>query len=186
MRLFLLALKHTATECPMPSRESSRVRTLERGDIYFFYQPKVEEDDPDRYTDLQRLYMVLSPTREARHRLIIIGHKRLPKPERSPENRLWGFVDIVRKSPKKIRAALSAGKYKTQTRGERHMPAARPAGEGVYRVLLHGDHTHLVYALELPDKAGRGARRTRHRARDELHHQHRQSRTQSAASGGTR
>lgn len=35
--------------------------------------------------------------------------------------------------------------------GERTRPAARPAGEGVYAILRHGDHTHLAYVLELPE-----------------------------------
>jgi hypothetical protein len=79
----------------------------------------------------------------------------MPKPGRSAENRLWGFVDMVRKSPKSIRDALSEDTYRTKTRGEREIPAARPAGEGVYRILMHGgNHTHLVYALELPKKPG--------------------------------
>jgi hypothetical protein len=42
----------------------------------------------------------------------------------------------------------------TKTRGERVRPAARPAGEGVYEIVRHDRHTHLVYALELPKKPG--------------------------------
>ena len=30
----------------------------------------------------------------------------------------------------------------------------RPAGEGVYALILHGNHTHLVYVLELPPLPG--------------------------------
>ena len=44
--------------------------------------------------------------------------------------------------------------YKTKTRGEREVGAARAAGEGMYKILRHGDHTHLVYSLELPHKEG--------------------------------
>jgi hypothetical protein len=39
-------------------------------------------------------------------------------------------------------------------RGQRTQPAARPAGEGVYAIVEHGDHTHLAYVLELPDLPG--------------------------------
>jgi len=28
------------------------------------------------------------------------------------------------------------------------------AGEGLYSILKHKDHTHLVYVLEVPDKLG--------------------------------
>lgn len=132
----------------------SEVRTLERGDIYFFYRPRVEEEDPEERADLQRLYMVLSADDKARYRLIVMGHKQLPEAGRSRNNRRWGFIDMVRKSPKSIRRALSEETYSTKTRGERHLPDARPAGEGVYRLLRHHDHTHLVYALELPGEPG--------------------------------
>jgi len=30
--------------------------------------------------------------------------------------------------------------------------SARPAGEGVYALARHGNHTHLLYALELPEE----------------------------------
>lgn len=130
------------------------VETLERGNIYFFYRPRVEEENPQGKSDLQRLYMLLNPDRGNRYRLIVIGQKQLPDPEKSGRQREWGFVDRVRKSPREIRDYLEDETYSTKTRGERHLPAARPAGEGVYRVLRHEDHTHLVYSLELPTKTG--------------------------------
>ncbi|MBI5441761.1 MAG: hypothetical protein HY900_11200 [Deltaproteobacteria bacterium] len=37
------------------------VRTLESGDIYFLYRPRVGEEDPLGLGDVQRLYMLLSP-----------------------------------------------------------------------------------------------------------------------------
>ena len=45
--------------------------------------------------------------------------------------------------------------YETKTRGEQVQPEARPAGEGVYAIARHGDHTHLTYVLELPDGPGK-------------------------------
>jgi hypothetical protein len=53
-----------------------------------------------------------------------------------------------------VTEALTPETYRTKTRGERTQPAARPAGEGVYAIVRHGDHVHLVYALELPAKPG--------------------------------
>jgi hypothetical protein len=41
-----------------------------------------------------------------------------------------------------------------QNAGERVKPTARPAGEGVYALVLHEDHTHIAYALELPQRIG--------------------------------
>jgi hypothetical protein len=39
-------------------------------------------------------------------------------------------------------------------RGTHPLPMARPCGEGVYAILRHGRHTHLAYALELPEQPG--------------------------------
>jgi hypothetical protein len=136
----------------VPEKEKG-IETLEKGNLYFFYRPRVEEEDPDAKADLQRLYLVLNPqTPKERYRLMIVGRKKMPEPEKSGGERLWGFVDMVRKDADSVREALGARDYRTKTRGERHDPAARPCGEGVYRILRHGDHTHLVYVLELPER----------------------------------
>ncbi len=124
--------------------------TIERGSIYFFYRPRVGEEEPASKRDIQRLYMVLSPDQQERYRLSIIGQKQMPEPTRSGKQRYWGFVDKVRKDPQSIKNALSEETYSTKTRGQRRVPAARPAGEGVYRLARHNGHTHLAYALELP------------------------------------
>jgi hypothetical protein len=102
--------------------------------------------------DVQRFYMVLSTG--DRYRLLVIGRKKLPKPEAGGHRQYWGFVEMVRKDPEAIRDELSGAAYSTKTRGERHLPAARPAGEGVYQILRHEDHTHLVFELELPERPG--------------------------------
>ncbi len=129
--------------------------SLERGNIYFFYQPKVEEDSPGGLSDIQRFYMILNPEEKERFRLTIIGNKKMPDPSRSGHKRFWGFVDTVRKSPDSLMSQLEGEIYRTKTRGERRLPPGRPAGEGVYRIIRHEDHTHLAYALELPEKPGK-------------------------------
>lgn len=138
----------------MARKSEEKTATLEQGDIFFFYRPRVEEEEPESKSELQRLYMVLHPEGKERYRLAVIGRKELPDPAQGGRARYWGFVDVVRKDPKSIRRELEREEYGTKTRGERHLPAARPAGEGVYRIVRHGNHTHLVYALELPDKPG--------------------------------
>lgn len=128
------------------------LETLERGNLYFFFRPTVEEEDPEGLADVQNFYMVMSVHGEDRYRSCIVGRKKLPDPEASGKRRYWGFVDAVLEDPKKIVDELKGEEYETETRGERNQPAARPAGEGIYRILRHGDHTHLVYALELPEE----------------------------------
>ncbi|RJP17541.1 MAG: hypothetical protein C4520_16385 [Candidatus Abyssobacteria bacterium SURF_5] len=138
----------------MAQERKEKVSTLEKGDIYFFYRPKVEEESPESREDVQRLYMVLHPEKEKKYRLSIIGRKRMPDPAVSGKERYWGFVQVVRKDPKAIRDELREEKYRTKTRGEREIPAARPLGEGIYRIARHGNHTHLLYSLELPKEPG--------------------------------
>jgi hypothetical protein len=55
---------------------------------------------------------------------------------------------------KAIEAEFKEHHYGTKTRVERTVPAARPAGEGVYAVLQRGRNLHLTYKLELPAPPG--------------------------------
>jgi hypothetical protein len=138
----------------MSKRDQDGTETLERGNVYFFFRPKVDEHEPEGIGDVQRLYMVLSPERKERFRLAVLGRKKLPDPSRKGKGRYWGFVDLVRKDPGSIRSMLEEQSYTTRTQGRRTVPSARPLGEGVYRIVRHGGHTHLVYALELPGHPG--------------------------------
>jgi hypothetical protein len=137
----------------MATERENRAKTLERGNLYFFYRPRVEEEHPEGLGDVQRMYMVLAPHGKKKYRLSVIGRKRLPDPEQKGD-RVWGFIDVVETDPKRLVRQLQEVDYETKTRGMRHQPAARPAGEGVYRILRHDDHTHFAYALELPRRTG--------------------------------
>lgn len=137
-----------------PKKQLENVGELERGDIYFLYRPRVEEESPQSREDIQNLYMILSPHEEKTYRMAIIGRERMPQPERRGRQRYWGFVEAVKANAEAVADEMSAKTYSTKTRGERRQPSARPAGEGIYAILRHNDHTHLVYALELPDRPG--------------------------------
>ncbi|WP_330342021.1 hypothetical protein [Streptomyces sp. NBC_00557] len=125
---------------------------LERGDIYFAYRPRVEREQVHAVDDIQRFFVILQPSDGNRSRRLVIGRKRLPRPEE--HERFWGFVDEVADRPEAVEADLERRTYGTRTRGERTQPEARPAGEGRYAIVRHGDHTHLTYALELPARPG--------------------------------
>lgn len=129
------------------------VQTLERGNVFFFYRPRVEEESPEGIEDVQRFQVVLRPEDKQVFRMLVVGQKRLPDPGRR-QNRAWGYVECADAHANRIRERLREETYETRTRGERHLPAARPVGEGVYRIVRHGDHTHFVYALELPRRTG--------------------------------
>jgi hypothetical protein len=126
---------------------------LERGDIYFIYRPKVEQTSAAGLEDVQRFFVILSPSDKRRHRLLVIGRKKLPAISDKQE-RNWGFVQTVSRNPEDIEDDLERLTYSTQTHGERHLSPARPAGEGVYTIARHDTHTHLAFALELPERPG--------------------------------
>jgi hypothetical protein len=140
-----------------PERRSARApepAVLERGDIYFAYRPRIDAPAARGFADVQRLYIILSPHGKRSHRLIVIGQKRLPALTGSGDRQTWGFVDKVATRAEDVEDALDPRTYPTQTRGERHVAPARPAGEGVYALVRHAGHTHLAYALELPATPG--------------------------------
>lgn len=125
---------------------------LERGNLYFLYRPKVQEEQVAGLGEVERLFMVLKPDGADRYRLAVIGRKRLPDVEEHERN--WGFIDRVANSASELEDALQRETYETRTRGERVRPPARPAGESVYALVRKGRNLHLAYALELPETPG--------------------------------
>lgn len=126
-------------------RQRENVRELERGALTFFYRPRVEQFEPEGIEDVQRFLLVLTPADRSRFRVVAVGRKRMPRGGR--HERFWGYVDLVLHSETDFRAALGAQTYGTRTRGIRHLPAARPAADGTYRLEWHDGHAHLSYAL---------------------------------------
>ncbi|KAI3455750.1 hypothetical protein Pfo_012413 [Paulownia fortunei] len=187
------------------TRPEPSVDIQERGEIFFFYRPKVDKEEAHGAEDVQRLYLVLRPESGERRfeekqdphsgkegakglagahetnkdasdqedegggggghqvnieeqpllRFIVMGRKSLPDATRK-STPYWGFVEMVTTKIEHVKAALKGEEYETATRGRRHLPDSRAAGEGVYRILRHNPagksrmHTHLVYKLEYP------------------------------------
>jgi hypothetical protein len=137
--------------------QASLPEVLEEGDIYFFYRPRIGVTEVHDLGDVQRLYMVLGAKQPTKvYRLLLIGPKKLPSPTpgQHPERRNWALVTRVAQNPSDIRRELDPYEYETKTRGIRHVTAAKPVGEGRYRLLRHSKHVELAYALELPRKPG--------------------------------
>jgi hypothetical protein len=133
------------------------VETLEQGDIFFLYRPRLEIAEVHGRADMQRLYMVLAARRPRRiYRLLVIGRKKLPSLTRGqhPERRNWALVVRVTRHAGDLRHELEAYTYETRTRGRRQVAAARALAEGRYRLLRHRGHAELAYALELPAHPG--------------------------------
>lgn len=124
---------------------ASEPETLERGEITFFYRPRVEEQNPGELDDIQRVLLVLAPESSAFQRAIAVGRKRLPRSAR--RERFWGFVDLVL-TDYDMNAALDAHVYGTKTRGLRHLPAARRFAAGAYEIATHDGHSHLRWEID--------------------------------------
>lgn len=139
------------TDSRRKSRDGDET-VVERGDIFFAYRPRVNEDKAEGLADVQRFFMVLKPDGEKLIRLAVIGRKRLPQAKE--HERVWGFIDRIGRAGKELEAEFKEHHYETKTRGERDIPAARPAGEGVYALVQRGRNLHLTYELELPERAG--------------------------------
>jgi len=97
--------------------------------------------------------MILSPHGRDSYRLIDIGSKRLPATAGEARTS-WGFIEKVSSQADEVEDELDPKTYLARTRGERHRPAARPVGEGVYVIARHRGHTHLAHRLELPAQPG--------------------------------
>ena len=141
------ALDTSAVDTRRLTNRARETQFLERGNIYFAYRPRVAVTTPRGLHDVQRTYVILSPRGKASYRLIVIAQKRLPALGREGDRRAWGFVGKTSSQPDEVEDELDP-------RGERRRPAARPAGEGVYLIVRHRQHTHLAYALELPQTPG--------------------------------
>jgi len=129
----------------MVTQRRSNINVLERGDLFFLYRPNEDRYEPGGLLDIRRLFMVLHPEGTERFRLIAIGKKKLPGFDAS-DQRHWGFVDGVFRTPEELRQVAAGIPLLIGSNGEN----LRPAGEGVYALVLHGNHTHLAYVLELP------------------------------------
>lgn len=135
--------------------------TVERGDIYFFYRPKIDIEQPKGIDDVQRLYMALLPDKGSQCRLFIVGKKRMPDiipGESDPGEREWIMIDLVA-APAEVGKALQPIRYQTKTRGEREQGEAIPAGEGRYGIFERDGATQLAYRLANPDKPGKAQRK---------------------------
>ena len=77
---------------------------LEEGDIFFFYRPKTNEDDPSGVDDVQQFYLALRPTGGKLVRLCVAGRKYMPKV--GEHQRVWGFVDMVADEGRRIEEEL--------------------------------------------------------------------------------
>jgi hypothetical protein len=136
---------------------NNRSETIEQGDIFFFYRPKVGTEEVKDIKDVQRFYMIVLPEDNNKYRLFLIGQKQLPEiveGKSTSEEKNWALNILTTSNPDDIHKELMPSEYTTQTRGKRRLAAAAPVGEGKYTIVKHGNHTELAYILELPEIPG--------------------------------
>ena len=120
------------------------VEVLERGDIAFWYRPRVQAAGALVHTPgVQSFFFVLSTG--GRHRRLRIGRKRMPSPT---GQRFWVRVERVGSFRRAVGDQLEDEHYRTKTRGDRFQPGARPIAQGCYALVRHDDHIHLVHRVE--------------------------------------
>ncbi len=145
------------------AKEDKSSEIIEHGDLFFFYRPKIDAKQVKELEDIQRFYMVTStekngkPPSENIHRLFLLGQKQLPEiveGKSTSKERNWALNIFTTSNPEDIRKELMPAEYTTETRGERRIEAATPAGEGKYSIVRHHNHTELAYILELPEVPG--------------------------------
>jgi hypothetical protein len=142
-------------------KEDKNSESIEHGDIFFFYRPKVDSTEVKELEDVQRFYMVTSPEQRERgidvYRLFLLGQKQLPEiveGKSTSRERNWALNVLTTSNPEDIHNEFLPAEYTTKTRGERRIGAAAPAGEGKYSIVRHAGHTELAYVLELPEIPG--------------------------------
>ncbi|KAK6263859.1 hypothetical protein SCA6_019293 [Theobroma cacao] len=120
------------------TRDDAQVEIQERGEIFFFYRPKVNKPEAHRVDDAQRLYIVLSP--ESGERLVeekqdpqsgedgakeksnqgqsgsgkneYEGGKGRQAPPLDPSKKsqpFWGFVELVTTKIEDVKSAMKGG-----------------------------------------------------------------------------
>jgi hypothetical protein len=140
---------------------------LEKGDIFFFYRPKVNSTEVKGIEDIRRFFMLTVPETQGKkgkkssnssgndnlkklYRLFVIGKKALPEireTEARKSERFWAKVGGIYDNDKDIVKDLFSEEF---SEGD----IARPVGEGKYAIVNHHNHTELAYILETPEKPG--------------------------------
>jgi hypothetical protein len=131
------------------------IEELERGRVYFLFRPKVNVDRVVGIDDVDRVFMILHPENHDLYRLIGFGDTKLPT---TGGERMTAFVDRIaltgEELSREFRSDTEKRELPSSVQGSHFLGPARPAGEGVYVLFTHDDHSLLSYVRELPAETG--------------------------------
>lgn len=128
---------------------SGEIQVLGKGNLYAFYRPKVEENNPTGPQDIQRFFLVLQ-LGDAHFSLLALGKKRMPV--ESSHRLEYAFVENVADSKETLHTYLEKKTYDTATQGKRHLPAARAVAEGKFILFQHRNVAQFAYELQMQKK----------------------------------
>lgn len=141
----------------MAEKES---RTIEQGDIFFFYRPKVGKEEVGELADVQRFYMVMSPE-SGKQRLFVLGQKQMPEiaeGRSTSEERNWALNVLTTSNTEDIKKELLPAQYERDKR-KKDRRASDSCGRGqVFACQARQPHRACVRA-RAPGSAGTDAER---------------------------
>lgn len=62
----------------MENKKEQKNKIIQRGNIYFFCRPKIENPE-----DIQRFFFILKPEKQKKYHLLVVGKKHLPETKQS-------------------------------------------------------------------------------------------------------
>jgi len=125
-----------------------KTNVLQRGNIYFFYRPKIENSSNQK-EEVRRFFFVLHPQNQNKYQLLVVGKKHLPSTEK---NNYFLFLEAIKNDKGELLSALGEKHYSTKTKGERTLPVSHFLGAGKYLLAAHNNHTHFIYQLINPSQ----------------------------------
>jgi hypothetical protein len=89
---------------------------------------------------VSKFIIIMWPDGTDFYRHIDIAKKHLPQ----KRDRMWAAVVDAGQGVDEMLKGLAGKEYDTKTRGHRHQPAARPAGEGTYELVSRDERATCV------------------------------------------
>lgn len=127
----------------------TKLSILQKGNIYFFYTPRIQYQEAHSLEEVQRFFMIIKPENVSHYIILVVGRKHLP------ENATYfSFVTKISAHIDELLSVLTRKDYKNQTQEVTELTEAHCLGIGTYLIIEHDGHTHLCYKLNTPSKIG--------------------------------
>src|SRR3546814_820581 len=139
---------------PPSKRQHEGEQLLERGYLYIFYRQKVDAEEAEDLSDVQRLYFITIPqsTSDSQGgnrpagRVFAIPKKLFPEVER--HDKFSCIVDGTFQTLDDAKNYLKEAHYTTKTRGERVNLKATLVAAGAYGISYLRNRSHFIVALD--------------------------------------